>query len=175
MDAESVPAPRLEDASTTIEITARLTVPRADLEELRGYLTQELRAITAVRPDTTVRVQPWSVAAVDTASLGSGARLRIEASAREVFRDDAQLLLTRMEFDLLLYLAERPKRVHDRGSLLRAVWGCADAVSGRNVDVHVRRLRKKLGPGLDLITTVRGVGYRFDGVHEVSIDRGGLA
>ncbi|BCB75467.1 hypothetical protein Pflav_018770 [Phytohabitans flavus] len=68
--------------------------------------------------------------------------------------------LTRLEFDLLVFLAENPRRVFTRLQLLGAVWGYDHAVA-RTVDVHVRRLRAKIGDGVPLVTTVYGVGYRL--------------
>lgn len=73
-------------------------------------------------------------------------QLRILESSRKVLRDGAALSLTRLEFDLLLHLARRPDRVHRRSALLNDVWGQAGPVRSRTVDVHVRRLRLKLGP-----------------------------
>lgn len=72
--------------------------------------------------------------------------------------------LTFKEFDLLRYLVSHPDRVVSRDTLLQHVWG-ADYYGGpRTVDVHVRRLRAKLGPEREsLIGTIRGVGYRFSG------------
>jgi len=69
--------------------------------------------------------------------------------------------LTYKEFELLRFLASRPGRVFTRESLLREVWGYDFYGGARTVDVHVRRLRAKLGPEHEhLIETVRGVGYR---------------
>lgn len=72
--------------------------------------------------------------------------------------------LTFKEFELLRYLVGHPDRVLSRATLLQQVWG-ADYYGGtRTVDVHVRRLRAKLGPEREsLIGTIRGVGYRFSG------------
>lgn len=72
-----------------------------------------------------------------------------------------QLDLTYKEFELLRFLAERPGRVFTRPTLLREVWGYDFYGGTRTVDVHVRRLRAKLGPEHEaLVETVRGVGYR---------------
>jgi DNA-binding response OmpR family regulator len=69
--------------------------------------------------------------------------------------------LTYKEFALLRFLVERPERVFTRPDLLREVWGYDFYGGTRTVDVHVRRLRAKLGPAHeDLVETVRGVGYR---------------
>jgi two-component system phosphate regulon response regulator PhoB len=69
--------------------------------------------------------------------------------------------LTATEFKLLALLAQRRGRVQTRDQLLREVWDYAAEVDTRTVDVHVRRLREKLGPAAGYIETLRGVGYRF--------------
>ena len=69
--------------------------------------------------------------------------------------------LSYREFELLAFLAEHPGRVFSRRQLVSSVWEGA-AVGARTVDVHVRRLRMKLGRHADRITTVRNVGYRFE-------------
>jgi DNA-binding response OmpR family regulator len=70
--------------------------------------------------------------------------------------------LTHMEYELLRFLATHPRRVFSRELLLDRVWGYEFAGSTRTVDVHVRRVRAKLGPGARMIQTVRSVGYRFE-------------
>ena len=74
----------------------------------------------------------------------------------------APLDLTFKEFELLKFLAQHPRRVFSRSQLLQEVWGYDYFGGTRTVDVHVRRLRAKLGPENEaLIGTVRNVGYRF--------------
>jgi DNA-binding response OmpR family regulator len=70
--------------------------------------------------------------------------------------------LTHMEYELLRFLATHPRRVFSRELLLDRVWGYEFAGSTRTVDVHVRRVRAKLGPAAAMIQTVRSVGYRFE-------------
>jgi DNA-binding response OmpR family regulator len=72
--------------------------------------------------------------------------------------------LTPKEFDLLQTLLEAAGRVLSREHLLNRVWGYAraDEIESRTVDVHIRRLRAKLGPEERRIATIKGVGYRFD-------------
>jgi DNA-binding response OmpR family regulator len=75
--------------------------------------------------------------------------------------------LTYKEFELLRYLAQHPGRVFTRAQLLQEVWGYDYFGGTRTVDVHVRRLRAKLGPEHEhLIGTVRNVGYRFNPQHD---------
>lgn len=81
--------------------------------------------------------------------------------------------LTFKEFELLKYLAQHPGRVFTRAQLLQEIWGYDYFGGTRTVDVHIRRLRSKLGPEFEaLIGTVRNVGYRFtkpNGAKESSI------
>jgi DNA-binding response OmpR family regulator len=98
--------------------------------------------------------------------------LHILASSRSVLRDGEPLPLTRLEFDLLLHLVANPRRVFTRLQLLNAVWGYEHA-GVRTVDVHVRRLRGKVGMDVPLVTTVYGVGYRLADDALVTIDRTG--
>jgi DNA-binding response OmpR family regulator len=85
----------------------------------------------------------------------------LDPSTYRVSIEGTPLDLTFKEFELLRYLAERRGRVFTRPALLREVWGYDFYGGTRTVDVHVRRLRSKLGPAHEgLIETVRGVGYR---------------
>ena len=92
-------------------------------------------------------------------------RLAIDAAAHQVTVAGAVVSLTRKEFDLLRALAEARGRVLSREYLLDHVWGytAAGEIESRTVDVHVRRLRQKLGAEGQRIGTVTGVGYRFEG------------
>jgi two-component system response regulator ResD len=90
--------------------------------------------------------------------------LRIEPATRSAFLDGEELALTMREFDLLKYLAQHAGRVFTRAQLLQEVWGYDFFGGTRTVDVHVRRLRAKLGddPAQPrFIETVWGVGYRL--------------
>jgi DNA-binding response OmpR family regulator len=91
--------------------------------------------------------------------------------SRTVLRRGLPIPLTRLEFNLLLYLTERPRRVLPRSTLMAEVWGIDEPLNSRTVDVHIRRLRDKLGADRPRITTVRGIGYRFDGGHDVVIEQ----
>jgi two-component system phosphate regulon response regulator PhoB len=91
-------------------------------------------------------------------------RLSIDPAAHTVMVDGAPVTLTRKEFDLLRALVEARGRVLTREFLLDHVWGytAAGEIESRTVDVHVRRLRQKLGPEGQRIGTVTGVGYRLE-------------
>ena len=100
------------------------------------------------------------------AGTGEGSTIRLgpmtlDVDTYEVAVAGRRLDLTYKEFQLLRYLASRRGRVFTRPALLREVWGYGFYGGTRTVDVHIRRLRSKLGPEHEhLIETVRGVGYR---------------
>jgi DNA-binding response OmpR family regulator len=87
---------------------------------------------------------------------------RLDLKARSVSRNNDEIHLTHLEFELLAYFARNPSRAINRDELLDNVWNEPAHFSSRTIDVHIRRLRRKLGPELQL-TTVRGFGYRLDG------------
>jgi len=86
--------------------------------------------------------------------------LEINRTKFTVTYRDADIQLARKEFELLLLLASKPGRVFLRNEILQRVWGTDVIVGDRTIDVHVRKIRQKTG--LDLITTVKGVGYKFE-------------
>ena len=103
--------------------------------------------------------------------VGAGERIRrgglvIDAARHEVLVDGAAVSFTATELRLLHFLASHPGRVFTRDHLLSRVIGEDAVVIDRNIDVHVRAVRKKLGPYRDWIETVRGVGYRFRDLEE---------
>jgi two-component system phosphate regulon response regulator PhoB len=87
--------------------------------------------------------------------------IRIDTDAHRVTVDGRDVELTATEFRLLLLLVERRGRVQDRRQLLEAVWDAAPDLQTRTVDMHVQRLRAKLGAAGELVETVRGFGYRL--------------
>jgi two-component system phosphate regulon response regulator PhoB len=95
----------------------------------------------------------------DMVKIGS---LRIDRAAHRVSVGDRDVDLTPTEFKLLLLLAERKGRVQARSLLLQTVWEAAPDIQTRTVDMHVQRLRSKLGAAGDMIETVRGFGYRIN-------------
>jgi two-component system alkaline phosphatase synthesis response regulator PhoP len=94
-------------------------------------------------------------------SVLSFKHVRIDVSAHTVSVDDVPIELTSIEFDLLRALAENRGRVLSREQLLEKIWGAEYFGEMRVVDVHLGHVRQKLGNEA-LITTVRGVGYRFE-------------
>ncbi|MET8232059.1 winged helix-turn-helix domain-containing protein [Micromonospora sp. NPDC005298] len=149
----------------TLDLAAGPLTPRlARLVQLIGELAEsgegQLRAVEDVPRPRTAPSPPEPAADAD--------HVRILAGSRMVLRGDQVIALTRIEYELLLFLAERPRRVFTRLQLLSSVWGYEHAVA-RTVDVHVRRLRAKLD-GAEVVTTVYGVGYRLADEARISVD-----
>lgn len=86
--------------------------------------------------------------------------LRIEPEEYVVYYKDQPINLAKKEFELLSYLASKPGRVFLRNEILNKIWGNEVIVGDRTIDVHIRKIRQKLG--IDCITTVKGVGYKFE-------------
>jgi len=99
----------------------------------------------------------------DSADVIRRGEITINRERFEVRVGPDVLDLTFKEFELIAYLAQRPGRVCSRNTLLSEVWGYDFFGGTRTVDVHVRRLRAKLGHSAHVIETVRNVGYRFSG------------
>ncbi|GHH63062.1 transcriptional regulator [Kitasatospora indigofera] len=92
----------------------------------------------------------------------AGQGITVDIERRNAYVDGKLLDLTYLEFELLAHLTDHPQRVHTRDHLVSAVWGYGHVGDGRTVDVHVARLRRKLGPAYrDSIVTVRRVGYKY--------------
>ena len=106
------------------------------------------------------RLRPLSKADGETVQIGP---LSLDIVGNEVRRGTEKLLLTPLEFNLLLTLAVKPKQVFTREMLLETVWGYHYKADTRLVNVHVQRLRSKIEEDPDnpkIVTTVRGIGYK---------------
>jgi two-component system alkaline phosphatase synthesis response regulator PhoP len=86
--------------------------------------------------------------------------LEINKTKFSVTYKGEDIVLAKKEFELLSLLASKPGRVFLRNEILQRVWGTDVIVGDRTIDVHIRKIRQKVG--IDLITTVKGVGYKFD-------------
>jgi two-component system, OmpR family, alkaline phosphatase synthesis response regulator PhoP len=87
--------------------------------------------------------------------------LLIDKEKYTVHLNNKQIVYPRKEFEILYFLANNPGRVFSRDTLLKEVWGPDIYVVDRTVDVHVRKIREKLGKFSDMIETIKGVGYKF--------------
>jgi DNA-binding response OmpR family regulator len=157
---------RNEPATRELPVVV-LTARSAEMDKLLGfdhgaddYLTKPFspRELIARLRALLRRAQPSRA----EGAIEVGA-LRIDTLAREVAFKGRSVSLTPREFDLLAFLAHRPGRVMSREELLRKVWGYDYLGETRTVDVHIRRLRVKLGEKNRLIETVTGIGYKMVG------------
>lgn len=96
---------------------------------------------------------------LDQGSVSEGGNLHIDREKYLVVNNGETVHLPRKEFELLALLASKPEKVFDRDFILKTVWGEGVIVGDRTIDVHVRKLRGKIGD--DYIKTVKGVGYKF--------------
>lgn len=92
-------------------------------------------------------------------SIDLGA-IKIDTEKHIVYKNDVPIELPRKEFSLLLLLSSKPGKVFKREVILETVWGDDVVVGDRTIDVHIRKLREKLGE--DYIKTVKGIGYKFE-------------
>ena len=86
--------------------------------------------------------------------------LTIDRSSYTVVASEEKINLPKKEFELLYFLAQNPGKVFSRDDLLQNIWGTDVYVLARTVDVHIRKVREKIGEGY--ISTVKGVGYKFE-------------
>lgn len=94
-----------------------------------------------------------------TSNIVTIGNLVINRDEYKIIKDDVELILPRKEFELLSLLASKPGKVFKREEILDKVWGNEVVVGGRTIDVHIRKLREKIGD--DSFKTVKGVGYKF--------------
>ena len=147
-----------------------LTAKSGEIDEIKGL---ELGASDYIQKP----ISPKKLIARVTSNLrkNSGGKksepARIKIGPLEIDREDytvhidkEEKFLPRKEFEILYFLANNPGRVYSRDALLKEVWGPDVYVVDRTVDVHIRKIREKLGDNADLIETIKGVGYKFKSV-----------
>ncbi|MFA6923431.1 MAG: response regulator transcription factor [Bacteroidales bacterium] len=86
--------------------------------------------------------------------------IKIDKENYIVIKKNKNISLPKKEFELLVFLASKPNRLFTRDEIMNRVWGTSTIVGERTLDVHVRKLREKLGD--DVIKTIKGVGYKFE-------------
>jgi DNA-binding response OmpR family regulator len=136
-----------EDLDGSVPMTEELVIAPFTQAELEARIARARRQLGAEEDEQVVRV-------------GS---LEVDLATYQVTVDDDTIDFAFKEYELLRFLVTHPGRVFSREALLNRVWGYDYYGGARTVDVHVRRLRAKLGSEhAGRIKTVRGVGYRFD-------------
>lgn len=149
---EPPPEQQLDDDQAPVTVTISIAGGAGGRERVLAALRELVDAAGAA---TAVELGGADTAARPEAA----AEIRLDPRARTAFRGGRLLELSRLEYDLLLFLARHPRQVFSRAQLLTHVWGHRHTTN-RTVDVHVSRLRTKLDDP-ELITTVYGLGYRL--------------
>ncbi len=122
------------------------------------YITKPIRPKVLVsRVKALLRRNVKESEPVGNIELGD---LLINLEKYQVFRDGEVVDMPRKEFELLHLLASKPGKVFSRDSIMDRVWGSEVVVGGRTIDVHIRKIREKIGD--DRIKTIKGVGYKFE-------------
>lgn len=146
-----------------------LTAKGTEIDEVLGlelgaddYIVKPIspRKLLA-RIKTALRKKNVSADAAEQETILHIQNLVINLPNYSVKIDKEEVFLPKKEFEVLAYLAQHRGRVVTRESLLNRIWGDGVIVVDRTIDVHVRKIREKLGKYADFIETVKGVGYRF--------------
>ena len=141
-----------------------LAIPLSRLPSLDVRLADDFVLTPVVPAELYARLRQldWRLAAFSSEDRLKLGDLQIDLQAYEAHVRDRRLELTHQEFELLKFLAQHPGKVWTRAELLAKVWGYRYFGGTRTVDIHVRRLRAKLGAPTDaMIETVRNVGYKL--------------
>ena len=144
-----------------------LTARREEVDRVRGLrLGADDYLVKPFSPDelalrVTALLRRLAAPAVSHGSTLTAGPITLDRSAHRATLDGAELTLTATEYKLLLTLVERRGRVQSRPQLLETVWEAQPDIQTRTVDMHVQRLRSKLGDAGNMIETVRGFGYRL--------------
>ncbi len=145
-----------------------LSARRDEVDRVKGlelgaddYVTKPFSPRELVLRVGAVLRRAQAPAVAGAARVLSGGAVAVDMNAMTVTVDGLYLELTPTEYKLLITLMERRGRVQSRKQLLETAWEINAHIETRTVDMHIQRLRGKLGPHGDLIETVRGFGYRF--------------
>lgn len=145
---------------------AFLTARNEDYSQIAGfevgaddYINKPIKPRVLISRITALlrRGKSTGAAATDKVDMGG---IRIDRERYVVVQNDKEINLPKKEFELLALLASKPGKVFTRDVILDKVWGGEVVVGDRTIDVHVRKLREKLGE--DFIRTVKGIGYKFE-------------
>lgn len=167
LDGYEVLAQLRQHESTSSIPVILLTARTEEEERLRGFDTGADDYVTKpFSPRELVARVKALLRRTRAEPVEAGRRLRhgpieIDREAHRVYADGEEIELTRIEYRLLEVFVERRGRVQSRRQLLQAAWDTNARIETRTVDMHVARLRSKLGDAGALIETVRGVGYRL--------------
>jgi len=141
-----------------------LTARSEDYSQIAGleagaddYISKPLKPKVLISRINALLRRKTGTAELQDTTIG----LVIDRERYLVKKDGKELHLPKKEFELLALLHSKPGKVFDRDEILERVWGSEIVVGDRTIDVHVRKLREKIGD--DYIKTIKGVGYKFEG------------
>lgn len=151
--------PELEDTLITF-----LTARSEDYSQIAGfeagaddYINKPIKPkVLLSKVKSLLRRFKEEKSAADVYTVGE---LTINRNEYKVILEGTEMTLPRKEFELLALLTSEPNKVFKRDEILDNVWGNDVVVGGRTIDVHIRKLREKIGP--EKVQTVKGVGYKF--------------
>jgi two-component system alkaline phosphatase synthesis response regulator PhoP len=148
-------------------IIAFLTARNEDYSQIAGfdvgaddYITKPIKPRVLVSRIKALLRRGSSVSGDEPNSVIEVGGIRLEKDRHMVIKNDVEIAFPKKEFKLLALLISKPGKVFSREFILQHVWGNEVVVGDRTIDVHVRKLREKLGD--DYIKTIKGVGYKFD-------------
>ncbi|MFF4339173.1 winged helix-turn-helix domain-containing protein [Kitasatospora sp. NPDC001540] len=169
--ASVAPAPEsllagLQDGAAVVAALPQSVLPQGLLAQLGAANSPLVGYLVLVPAETQAPAVPVAPVAEAPAARSftrpADSGISVDLDRRNAYVDGSLLDLTYLEFELLAHLTEHPHRVHTRDQLVHTVWGYGHVGDGRTVDVHVARLRRKLGAAYrDTIVTVRRVGYKY--------------
>lgn len=151
-----------EFEKTIIIFLTALSDERSEIQGLNSgaddYLVKPIKPeLLATRISAALRRMKKDEDADEKMNFGD---LEINKTKFSITYKEEEIILAKKEFELLSLLASKPGKVFLRNEILQRVWGTDVIVGDRTIDVHVRKIRQKVG--IDLITTVKGVGYKFE-------------
>lgn len=122
------------------------------------YITKPIKPKLLVsKVKALLRRVKEGASAEDVLKIGN---IEINREEYKIIKDKVEIILPRKEFELFYLLASKPGKVFKREEILDKVWGNEVIVGGRTIDVHIRKLREKIGD--DLFKTIKGVGYKIE-------------
>ncbi len=147
-------------------IIAFLTARSEDYSQLAGfevgaddYITKPIKPKLLVSKVKALLRRLKNEESKNSETLNIGT-IEINREEYKIIKDNIEIILPRKEFELFYLLASKPGKVFKREEILDKVWGNEVIVGGRTIDVHIRKLREKIGE--DLFKTIKGVGYKFE-------------
>ncbi|MDN4614014.1 winged helix-turn-helix domain-containing protein [Leifsonia sp. F6_8S_P_1B] len=172
------------DLGRIVEALKRLTAELAPTAETYAAVAlapagaggRDVDVVRLALQDPSAIAKHRQAATIDEDEDRAASGVVVDISRKRLVLDNQTVALTYKEFELLQYLVLREGRTIERSELISSLWSNADdddIPNERTIDVHVRRLRAKLGRYEDIVRTVRGVGYRFDRHADVSIRHSG--